>query len=389
MSPQTARDGGGSSLRILMIGPVNSPHTEHLATLMASRGHTVHVGGAAWGDGLGPSTLPQAGIPVSLMTKPQPLWLAQLIRTFRPDVVHANWMLFAALAAAVRARPLVAMAWGSDVYLAGRLQRLANAFAVRRADCVLADSSALLERLIELGAPPNRTALINWGVDLEQFTAPRSDQERQALRRSLGLADGPVIISPRGMKSLYRPGAIIDAFHSVREQIPEAQLVLKHQGEQIPDLGRLQDTPGVHVVGRIAYEQMADYFRAADVCVSIPTTDSSPRSVWEAMGCGCACVLSDLPWVHELIEPDVHALVVSPDPESVAAAMQRLLTDDSLRGRIAVASRQLVERHRNAEAEMDRLEAFYFSLAGRPAPSAAAIASSNTPASSAVSARRE
>lgn len=378
-----------SQLRILMIGPVNSPHMEDLALAMAQRGHLVAAGGAVWGGGLPPSSLPDSGIPVSAMTWPPPLWMRRLVRNFRPHVVHANWMPFAAVAALARAQPLVAMAWGSDVYLAGGLQMRANRLALRRADSVLADSSALLDRLADLGARRDRLMLLNWGVDTERFK-PAPAAEKSALKRSLGLRDAPVVISPRGLKELYNPDVVLAAFARVLADVPDAQLVLKHNGDRVPDLGALSHSAQVHVVGRVPYEQMAEYFRAADVCVSVPATDSSPRSVWEAMAAGCACVLSDLPWVGELIKPGRDALVVPADTASVATAITRLLTDPVLWRSVTDHAGALVEEHRDAVKEMDRLEQLYFRLAGfsgsGPRDSAA---SSSTVASSAANRRRE
>ena len=83
-------------------------------------------------------------------------------------------------------------------------------------------------------------------------------------------------------------------------------------------------------MGHVPYEQMAAYYQAADVCVSIPSSDSSPRSVWEAMACGCPVVVSDLPWVHELIEPGCDALTVPIDAGALALAIDRILGDREL-----------------------------------------------------------
>ena len=44
----------------------------------------------------------------------------------------------------------------------------------------MADSQALVDRLVELGARPESTLLVNWGVDLATF-AP-ADGTRSALR---------------------------------------------------------------------------------------------------------------------------------------------------------------------------------------------------------------
>jgi glycosyltransferase involved in cell wall biosynthesis len=379
-----------SALRILMIGPVNSPHMEHLALSMRARGHIVQAGGAVWGGGLPPSSLPGEGIPVSVMTWPYLLWLRRLVRVFRPHVVHANWMPFAAAAVLAGARPLVAMAWGSDVYLAGRWQEILNRLVVRGANLAVADSSALLERLVELGAPRGRVALVNWGVDPDVFRPPASPEEKLALRASLGLDDGPVILSPRGFKHLYNPRIVIESFAQLTRDLPDAQLVLKHQGDRPSEFGLLPESERVRIVGHVPHERMADYYRAADVCVSIPDTDSSPRSVWEAMACGCACVLSELPWVHELIQSEVHALVVPVNAAAVADAMKRLLNEPDLRRSLTAHARELVTEHRNAAREMERLEALYLGLASRSASATPEpTASSKTSTSSPVSFRRE
>src|SRR4029453_9997195 len=103
--------------------------------------------------------------------------------------------------------------------------------------------------------------------------------------------------------------------------------------------------------------------RGAGFCGSIPASDSSPGSVWEAMASGCACVLSDLPWVHELIEDGRHALVVPPERGAVADALRRLRTEPGLADGIGMQARELVARHRDQRTEMDRLARLYEELA--------------------------
>jgi glycosyltransferase involved in cell wall biosynthesis len=223
----------------------------------------------------------------------------------------------------------------------------------------LTDSAALLDRLIELGATPSATHLVNWGVDVRKFTPP---SDRARLRARLGLRDAPVILSPRLPTSLYNVQVVVEAFEQVRCRHPDAQLVLKHIESEPPELGRpLPD--GTRVVGHVRHDDLANWYRVADVTLSIPSSDSSPRTVWEAMSCGSACVLSDLPWVHELIRDGDHALVVDPTPARVGGAVERLLEDEALRASIAKRAQALVEQHRNRDREMERLEQLYESLA--------------------------
>ena len=106
------------------------------------------------------SRLPAAGIALyaapDAVTRPRLLgaaahvrWMRRLRRELRPDVVHGHWLCgFAFFAAVAGAKPLAAMAWGSDVLKARPTQTAANRVALRRAALVLADSQALLDRLV-------------------------------------------------------------------------------------------------------------------------------------------------------------------------------------------------------------------------------------------------
>lgn len=355
--------------RLLMLGGVNHPHVEHLALAMADRGFEVAVGGNAV-DGLPESVLGRHAIPVI----PAPAlrrgslrgagahvrWIRKIMREWRPDIVHAHWLPgFACFSALAGARPLVAMAWGSDVLRPRPFQTLANRIAVNRADIVMADSQALLDAVIALGADPADSLLVNWGVDLETF---RPADDRAALKRELGLGDGPVVLSPRSLMPIYNPRVIVEGWAEVAAVRDDVQLVLKHMGTVTEELGALPYPDRVHVVGHVDYQRMADYYRAADACVSIASSDSAPRSVFEAMACGAPCVLSDLPWVHEQMRDAREALIVPIESGAVAAALRRILDDDALSAGLAARGRALVEAEHDAQAHMDRLADVYRGL---------------------------
>jgi L-malate glycosyltransferase len=347
-----------------MLGAVNHPHVEHLALAMHERGFEVVVAGDTVHD------LPPSTLPLELRAAPARArssvagaaahvrWIRGLLRELRPDVVHAHWLPgFAFFAAVAGAKPLVAMAWGSDVLRARRSQTLANRIALRRASVAMADSQALLDRLVALGA--GRCELVNWGVDLALFRPG----DRRALRAELGLGDGPVVLSPRSLMPVYNPRVIVDAWAQVAAERDDVQLVLKHMGVVREVLGQLPFPERVHVVGHVDYERMPAYYAAADACVSIASSDSAPRSVFEAMACGAPCVLSDLPWAHEQISDE--ALIVPIEAGAVAAALRRLLSEDDLAASIARRGRELVERHHDRAALMDRLAETYRGLAQR------------------------
>jgi glycosyl transferase family 4 len=143
-----------------MLGPINTPHTEALAVGARERGFDVVVAGDDWG--LTPAgALAEQGIEVAVPGWPTARWLRELMRRVQPDVIHANWFTDAIRYLVYGAVPMVAMAWGSDVYRANRVGRVTNRFVARFAGMVMADSSDLLSQLIKLGASPDRAVLLN------------------------------------------------------------------------------------------------------------------------------------------------------------------------------------------------------------------------------------
>jgi len=358
--------------RILLLGPLAPPHVVDQAVALKDRGFDVHVGGDAE-DALADPTLGEASIPVHappVRRRRSPLgvaatvrWIRELAAELRPDIVSAHWLpSFGFAAAAAGVGPLALTAWGTDIYGAGRLMRVADRYALRRADLVMADAENVLDECVDLGARRDRTAIIQWGVDLSLFTPG----DRAAAKRSLGLGPGPVVLSPRSFMPVYNIPTIIEAFGRVGAELEDAQLVLKHIGTLQIELPELPYPERVQIVGRVAYERMADHYRAADVCVSLTSADATPRTVWEGMACGCAMVVSDLPWVYDLLEPGRDVVAVPVDVEPLADAILSLLRDPDMAQRIAAQGRALVERELDREAQMDRLAEIYERLAAQP-----------------------
>ena len=135
-----------------MLGPIDTPHTEALALGARERGFDVVVAGNSW-DSTPDNPLADHNIEVCVRGWPTARWLREVTARVRPDVVHANWFTDAFSYLLYGAVPMVAMAWGSDVYRASRVDRAKNGFVARFAGMVMADSSDLLDQLIRMGAP--------------------------------------------------------------------------------------------------------------------------------------------------------------------------------------------------------------------------------------------
>ena len=255
-------------MRLLLLGPINSPHVEHLALAMRERGHEVAVAGEA-ADSLPASGLPAAGIPTTEIRGRDLVAVRRALRRTQPDVVHAHWLPGAAfMAALVRARPLIAMAWGSDVYAADRRRLLQCRYALRRSDVAMADSRALLDRLIELGAAPERAQLMRWGVDLELFSPAAGPGGREARARPARRPPDP---QPRAAwRRSTTPMSSCPRSSGCASACPTrcwCSSTWARASRRSPAGSSRRASASS---GNVPYEQLPAYFRAADVCVVDP-----------------------------------------------------------------------------------------------------------------------
>jgi L-malate glycosyltransferase len=356
-------------LRVLVAGWLNSPHVVAWVEAVAAAGHEVHLAGRAapqWPESeveAAVHRLPAGGPPL-LRGLRMSRELANVAGKIRPDLVHAHWLPeFGWMASREGLRPLVCSAWGSDVLVLRGEGRRRSKKALDGADLVLASSKHLAEASRALAGRDVRVEVVRWGLDFERF----SPGDRMAARETLGLdRDGSLIVSVRGFDGVYNPELLLDAFARIKAVRPDAQLVFKHTLSGVPPeieaaVDRFALDGSVTLLGRAAGE-MPDVYRAADVVVSLSSSDSSPRSVWEALACGRPVVISDLPWARDELTPDRHALFVPLEASSVADAVTRVLGDATLSRRLEEEARARALAELDFTASAQRIDALYRSV---------------------------
>jgi glycosyltransferase involved in cell wall biosynthesis len=192
-------------------------------------------------------------------------------------------------------------------------------------------------------------AVARSAVDLERF--PYSWRARDGRR-----PDGPRRIVYVGRLGAWKAvGTLVEALGKV----PEAHLVLVGAGDG--DAGaRLRDAARsagaesrMEIVGHVDHRTVASIIATADVAVhalpadlSIAARDTSPLKLLEYLAVGVPVVAPDLPSIREIVEDGRSAVLVRPgDPEALAAAIRRLLSDPGLASRLSAAGRAVAERN--------------------------------------------
>lgn len=363
----------GRPRRLLLVGWVNSPHLLDWAAAALELGYDAYVTGesaenwpaASWPDGVTYVPLARRG-PPGMRARLAVRGLRRVATSIQPDLVHAHYLsIFGWEAARSGARPLVGSAWGSDLLSSQRLIRRRARTAVEACDLVLADSAHLASRARELARNGVRVEVLNWGVDLRTFR--RDEKARARVRRNLSLGEAPVVLGMRSLSPLYNPNIVLEAFAQVRRALPTARLVLKHPGTALPvevseQIGHYGLGDAVRCVGHVPKRDLPGLYAGADVAVSIPSSDSSPRSVWEAMACETPVVVSDLPWARERLRHGQNAMLVATDAESVAESVLHVLTDQPAAKALAAEGQMLVSSEMDRSDQIRRLGDLYDSV---------------------------
>ena len=357
-------------LRVLLAGWLNSPHVRAWAELVVNAGHDVHVVGRM-APGWPALDLPGSAHRLSADWPPpfrgyhMSRALRLVAREVEPDLVHAHYLPeYGWMAARENLRPLITSAWGSDVLAARGVNRPRAKRALDASAMVFVDSAHLGREVRALAGSDVPVHVVRWGLDLEAF-APG---DPAAARAALGIpSNGPLIVGMRGLKSVYNPELLLVAFARVHARRGTARLLLKHPELTVPGfvtaaIERLGLRDAVTVLGNVSPQKLPEVYRAADVVVSIASSDSSPRSVWEALACGRPVVVSDLPWARDELAPEGQALLAALNADDVADAIDRILDDVSLAERLGAAGRALAVAELDPAACAARVDALYRSV---------------------------
>jgi glycosyltransferase involved in cell wall biosynthesis len=266
------------------------------------------------------------------------------------DLIHAHWVEPAFLAMTANRlrrgrRPMVV----SIHSLKPRASRLAR-HTLARADRVLFNSRYTLSQAREKGYFPCNGQVVYQGFDDTLFgTQPR----RGELRTRLNIAPDATLILALGrlieVKGLHVLAAAADSILTPR---PGAHLVIAGDGPMRAQIQTLVDATQsrarIHLPGALPRADVATLLAGADLFLNPGIIDSGGRAeglgitTIEAMASGLPTVGSAVGGIPETIVDGVTGrLVPSGDPETLAAAVNRLLDDPETRRRMSDAARNV------------------------------------------------
>ena len=237
--------------------------------------------------------------------------------------------------------PVVVSARGSDVNRFAGFPRIRPMLqeTLGGAAGVIAVSSALRDRMVELGAPASRIEVIPNGVDLTTYV-PR---DRHEARDRLGLPQRKTLLFVGNLVSGKGVETLIDAIAHVRAgagagaaELESAQLVIVGGGALRTSLeeraARLGLSDDVRFAGEIRHAALADWYSAGDALCLASEREGWPNVLLEALACGTPIVATRVGGIPEIVTSDRLGILAAGTPEAMATAFREALTREWDRG---------------------------------------------------------
>ncbi|HEX7816105.1 glycosyltransferase family 4 protein [Dyella sp.] len=270
--------------------------------------------------------------------------LHRYMDTYRPDVVHAHWLLpqgFVAAAARLPI-PLLVTSHGADLFgLRGRLFQRMRGWVTRRMTMLTVVSEAMRERLLA-EQPHACVQVMPMGVDTRSRFRPTDVSRDHDELLFVGR-----LVEKKGLRHL------LDALPAVVQAHPGVFLTIAGFGPEQAALENQASTLGiqdrVRFVGALAQDALPALYQRAALFVApfVQAADGDQEGlglvVAEAMACGCPVVAGDVPATADLVAAGAGVRVHASEPALLAHAINDLLADDAARKRMAANALAYVE----------------------------------------------
>lgn len=248
-----------------------------------------------------------------------------------------------------------------------------NAWALRRCDRVIANSSSVRDFLVEQGVDAAHIDVVHNGVDVDRIQRRAREESEMAGRlrcASIGrVGTGEETVSLVGafgrLAAVKNYPLFLEAARivSARERL---RIVIAGDG---PERQRLEALAASHgIASRVEFvgwmENPYPLLAIMDVVVLTSTAEGFGLVLLEAMALERPVVATDVGGVREIVEHGNNGLLVpAADPEALAAAIIGLLRDPVRSRALGICGREVVESRFSLSAMRVAVEKVYLSAA--------------------------
>jgi glycosyltransferase involved in cell wall biosynthesis len=300
-------------------------------------------------------------------------WLAQIIKSWRPDIIHTLGLDPAAhFYFRVRQKYklqgngkwVLQLRGGSDLALnhldAEKVARIKP--VVRACDQILSDNRQNFKFVLEMGVREEQLSRIGTvpgtgGIDVDRLSKAR--QGTPSERR--------IILWPKAYECEWSKALpVLEAIQLAWEKIRPCEICILSVSEDVrlwllslPEEIR----QSCRTESRLPREKVLELMGRARVMLAPSLVDGTPNTMFEAMSAGAFPIVSPLETIRPVVENEQNVLFArNLYPEEIATALSRAMTDDALVDSAARANLSLVRKIADRAEIRPRVIAFYESL---------------------------
>ncbi len=364
-------------MKVLLLSDPSNTHTVKWANALAGKGIDVYLFGLSEFD---PSPynskikIENLNVPLSIKNRLNgdilkliyfiklPA-LRKIIKTFKPDIVHAHYAAsYGFIGALAGFHPYLVSVWGIDVFIFPNVSFVHKKIvkhALAKADGITSTSNVMAAEAKKYTGKSIK--VIPFGIDLNIFKPEKVDSQ---------FSDDDIVIGT--VKHLeYKYGLIylLEAFALLVKKQPELPLKLLIVGggsmerklkEYAEELGISDKTV---FTGAVPHNKITGYHNMMDVEVYLSDYESFGVSVVEALACEKPVVVSNVGGLPEVVDDEKSGFIVPPkNPLKASEAIGKLVIDNNLRKQFGKAGREKVEKYYNWDDNVEEMIKVYEQL---------------------------
>tara|TARA_B100000795_G_C22799743_1_gene441215 strand:+ start:2043 stop:3134 length:1092 start_codon:yes stop_codon:yes gene_type:complete len=218
----------------------------------------------------------------------QVVLLKKFARKFPESIYHAHAMYYLFLAWAANIE-YIGTPQGSDVLVRPYKSKLYKLFAIKAlksAKGITVDSVSMKNNIKKLSGV--NSVIVQNGIDVKTILV---QSPYHVIRDK--------VLSIRGFTDLYRINEIFQARKSILKEL-EIHFIYPFHDDSYKERIAKNFNKVDKDYGRVTRNEMYELLHSSKLVISIPKSDSSPRSVYEAIFCGCSVAVTYNPYLDIL-----------------------------------------------------------------------------------------
>ena len=298
----------------------------------------------------------------------------QLIREFRPDIVHTHTAkagMLGRLAAWMIGVPVIVHTFHGHVFHSyfgnsrSAFFRFIERLLAKITTRVIAISDNVKQDLMLYHiAPPEKIAVVPLGLDLDQFLTVARPTGRFRAELGIGPAKNLVGIVGRvvGVKNLE---LAVEAAEIVVRRLPNTHFAVVGDGDERETIQRSVAAHGLQ--GHFSFvgwrQDLSDIYSDCNVALNTSLNEGTPVALIEAMAAALPTVATNVGGTANVVVHDTTGfLCPSGDAEAIAESLIRLLSHDRLAREMGERGRERVRNRFSKERLVEDLDQLYTTL---------------------------